>query len=94
MPFAGKASDGNARQSGCVNHGFRSCAGCNGSSQNTTATAASDLQRILRERGETVVDKNNRMKIAGILGVSERTVYRLWNQFKGKSNSDDSGTSI
>lgn len=40
MPFAGKASDGNARQSGCANHGFRSCAGCIGSSQNTTATAA------------------------------------------------------
>jgi len=55
---------------------------------------ASDLQRILQDRGETIVDKNNRMKIAGILGVSERTVYRLWNQFKGKGNFDDSGTSI
>lgn len=40
MPFAGNASAGNARQSGCANYGFRSYAGCIGNSQNTTATAA------------------------------------------------------
>lgn len=45
------------------------------------ATAA-DLRRILQSRNETVVDKNNRLKIASILGVSERTVYTLWRQLK------------
>lgn len=45
------------------------------------ATAA-DLRWILQSRDETVVDKNNRLKIASILGVSERTVYTLWRQLK------------
>lgn len=43
---------------------------------------ANDLRRILQSRNETVVDKNNRLKIASILGVSERTVYTLWSQLK------------
>lgn len=43
---------------------------------------ANDLRRILQSRNETVVDKNNRLKIASILGVSERTVYTLWRQLK------------
>lgn len=43
---------------------------------------ANDLQRILQERGESIVDKNNRMKIARNLDVSERTVYTLWKQVK------------
>ncbi len=43
---------------------------------------AKDLKRLLQERGETTVDKNNRMKIANDLGVSERTVYTLWKQVK------------
>ena len=43
---------------------------------------AKDLRRILQSRNETVVDKNNRLKIASILGVSERTVYTLWRQLK------------
>lgn len=43
---------------------------------------ASDLKHILQERGETVIDKNNRLKIASELGVSERTIYTLWKQLK------------
>ena len=43
---------------------------------------ASDLKLILQERGETVIDKNNRLKIASELGVSERTIYTLWKQLK------------
>ena len=43
---------------------------------------ASDLKLILQERGETVIDKNNRLKIASKLGVSERTIYTLWKQLK------------
>ena len=42
----------------------------------------SDLKHILQERGETVIDKNNRLKIASELGVSERTIYTLWKQLK------------
>ena len=43
---------------------------------------ASDLKHILQERGETVINKNNRLKIASELGVSERTIYTLWKQLK------------
>ena len=43
---------------------------------------ASDLKQILQGRGETVIDKNNRLKIASELGVSERTIYTLWKQLK------------
>ena len=43
---------------------------------------ASDLKLILQERGESVIDKNNRLKIASELGVSERTIYTLWKQLK------------
>ena len=43
---------------------------------------ASDLKQILQKRGETVIDKNNRLKIASELGVSERTIYTLWKQLK------------
>lgn len=46
---------------------------------------ASDLKHILLERGETVIDKNNRLKIASELGVSERTIYTLWKQLKNVS---------
>lgn len=52
---------------------------------------ASDLKHILQERGETVIDKNNRLKIASELGVSERTIYTLWKQLKNANGGSCSG---